>query len=248
MRVCDAFNERFGLNEPIPTQFVALLGQLAARRPGRLHPLRPTGHRDPHRAPAHDHRAGASTRSSSPPSSASSWASSPPSAATPRPTWSRCSCANLGVSIPIFVLALILQFVFAVRAWRDEDLFGVRIGLPPSGRLSPGLQFDTLVRGLGPRGPGRTAARRSSTSSRTSTPSTSWSRFQFEQLGRRRPAPHPAGHRAGHHPLAIIARITRSSPAGGARPRLHPHRARQGRVASASCCASTPSATPCCRS
>ena len=58
--------------------------------------------------------------------------------------------AILGVSVPIFVLALILQFVFAV--WLPgvtQDLFGVRIGLPPSGRLSPGLQFDTLAEAWG---------------------------------------------------------------------------------------------------
>ncbi|MGD8683370.1 MAG: ABC transporter permease [Chloroflexota bacterium] len=58
--------------------------------------------------------------------------------------------AILGVSIPIFVLALMLQFVFAVALpGITEDLFGVRLGLPPSGRLSPGLQFDTLVEAWG---------------------------------------------------------------------------------------------------
>jgi peptide/nickel transport system permease protein len=53
--------------------------------------------------------------------------------------------AILGVSVPIFVLALILQFIFAVALPSlTEGLFGVRIGLPPSGRLSPGLDFQTL--------------------------------------------------------------------------------------------------------
>src|SRR5688572_8358325 len=28
-QICDAFNERFGLNEPIPIQFVLYLGQIA---------------------------------------------------------------------------------------------------------------------------------------------------------------------------------------------------------------------------
>lgn len=58
--------------------------------------------------------------------------------------------AILGVSVPIFVLALLLQFVFAV--WlpgTTQDLFDVRIGLPPSGRLSPGLQFDTIPEAYG---------------------------------------------------------------------------------------------------
>jgi peptide/nickel transport system permease protein len=58
--------------------------------------------------------------------------------------------AILGVSIPIFVLALILQFVFAVAVpGITQGLFDVRLGLPPSGRLSPGLQFDTLVQAWG---------------------------------------------------------------------------------------------------
>jgi peptide/nickel transport system permease protein len=58
--------------------------------------------------------------------------------------------AIIGVSIPIFVLALLLQFVFAVAMPTvTNELFGQRIGLPPSGRLSPGLQFDTLVEAWG---------------------------------------------------------------------------------------------------
>ncbi len=51
--------------------------------------------------------------------------------------------AILGVSIPIFVLALILQFIFAVLL-KDTVL-----QLPPSGRLSPGLQFETLPQAFG---------------------------------------------------------------------------------------------------
>ena len=41
--------------------------------------------------------------------------------------------ANAGVSMPIFVLGLVLQYVFAVTL---KDTF---LALPPSGRLSPGL-------------------------------------------------------------------------------------------------------------
>ena len=40
--------------------------------------------------------------------------------------------ANLGVSIPIFVLGLLLAFVFAML------LKGTPFALPPSGRLTPG--------------------------------------------------------------------------------------------------------------
>ena len=41
--------------------------------------------------------------------------------------------ANAGVSMPIFVLGLVLQYLFAVTL---KDTF---FALPPSGRLSPGL-------------------------------------------------------------------------------------------------------------
>jgi peptide/nickel transport system permease protein len=41
--------------------------------------------------------------------------------------------ANVGVSIPIFVLGLLLAFVFAIL------LKGTPLALPPSGRLSPGV-------------------------------------------------------------------------------------------------------------
>jgi peptide/nickel transport system permease protein len=51
--------------------------------------------------------------------------------------------ANLGVSIPIFVLGLLLQYVFAVA------LRGTPFALPPSGRLSPGVRFDTIPEAWG---------------------------------------------------------------------------------------------------
>ena len=41
--------------------------------------------------------------------------------------------ANIGVSMPVFWLGLMLQFVFAVKL---RDTF---LALPPSGRLSPGV-------------------------------------------------------------------------------------------------------------
>lgn len=47
--------------------------------------------------------------------------------------------ANFGVSIPVFVLGLVLQYLFAVLL-RDTPL-----GLPPSGRTSAGLQITPLV-------------------------------------------------------------------------------------------------------
>jgi peptide/nickel transport system permease protein len=47
--------------------------------------------------------------------------------------------ANLGVSIPIFVLGLILAYVFAIL------LKGTPISLPPSGRLTSGVTAPMLV-------------------------------------------------------------------------------------------------------
>jgi peptide/nickel transport system permease protein len=51
--------------------------------------------------------------------------------------------ATLGVSIPIFVLGLLLQYLFAVV------LRGTPFSLPPSGRLSPGQQFLTIPEAWG---------------------------------------------------------------------------------------------------
>ena len=47
--------------------------------------------------------------------------------------------ANLGVSTPVFVLGLLLAFIFAVLL-KDTPL-----SLPPSGRLSPGVNVRSLV-------------------------------------------------------------------------------------------------------
>jgi peptide/nickel transport system permease protein len=47
--------------------------------------------------------------------------------------------ANLGVSIPVFVLGLLLAFVFAVL------LKDTPFALPPSGRLSPGVSITPLA-------------------------------------------------------------------------------------------------------
>ena len=47
--------------------------------------------------------------------------------------------ANIGVSMPVFVLGLLLQFVFAVL------LKGTPFAMPPSGRLSSGVEVLSLV-------------------------------------------------------------------------------------------------------
>ncbi|MBX3031331.1 MAG: ABC transporter permease [Chloroflexi bacterium] len=51
--------------------------------------------------------------------------------------------ANLGVSIPVFVLGLVLQYVFAVV------LRGTPFALPPSGRLTAGVQATPLAEAWG---------------------------------------------------------------------------------------------------
>lgn len=56
---------------------------------------------------------------------------------------STMTIATLGVSIPIFVLGLLLQYLFAVQ------LRGTPLALPPSGRLSPGLSFQTIPEAWG---------------------------------------------------------------------------------------------------
>jgi peptide/nickel transport system permease protein len=47
--------------------------------------------------------------------------------------------ANLGVSIPVFVLGLLLAYVFAIL------LKGTPFALPPSGRLTPGVEVVPLA-------------------------------------------------------------------------------------------------------
>jgi peptide/nickel transport system permease protein len=51
--------------------------------------------------------------------------------------------ANLGVSIPVFVLGLIFAYLFAVV------LKGTPFALPPSGRLSPGIDVIPLAKAWG---------------------------------------------------------------------------------------------------
>lgn len=51
--------------------------------------------------------------------------------------------ANIGVSMPVFWLGLMLAYVFAL-VFRDTPLF-----LPPSGRLSPGISLPPLARAWG---------------------------------------------------------------------------------------------------
>ena len=60
--------------------------------------------------------------------------------------------ANLGVSIPVFVLGLLLAYVFAIV------FKGTFLALPPSGRLTAGTQSVTHRGRVGSRQPRRAAA------------------------------------------------------------------------------------------
>jgi peptide/nickel transport system permease protein len=140
--ICNAFNERYGLNEPIPVQFVLYLGQLARLDLGdSIRQGRPVTDILIERLPTTIELAFYSLLFASLVGIALGLA-----AALRRNSKTDVSMmvgATLGVSIPIFVLGLLLQFLFAVV------LRGTFLQLPPSGRLSPGQPFDTIPEAWG---------------------------------------------------------------------------------------------------
>ncbi len=112
--------------------------------------------------------------------------------------------ANLGVSTPVFVLGLLLAFIFAVL------LKGTPFALPPSGRLSPGVTVTPLAVAWGMQnleGPPRAILDFVSNMYIVNSLLTA----QWDKLvdaGRHLILPAIA---VGTIPLAIIARMTRSS-------------------------------------
>lgn len=136
--ICRDFNARFGLDQPIPIQFVAYLGQLATGNLGdSIRQGRPVAAILIERLPVTLEltlfallfaivvgvtlgRLSAMRRNS------------PLDVAT-------MFIANLGVSIPVFVLGLLLAYLFAVI------LRGTPLALPPSGQLSAGIGFQPLA-------------------------------------------------------------------------------------------------------
>lgn len=112
--------------------------------------------------------------------------------------------ANLGVSMPVFVLGLFLQFIFALI------LKGTFLSLPPSGRLSAGVEVQSLVQVWGLAG--TTGILRgvldflSGIYTFTALITGQWA--AFVDAARHLILPAIA---LGTIPLAIIARITRSS-------------------------------------
>ncbi|MGH2446462.1 MAG: ABC transporter permease [Candidatus Limnocylindria bacterium] len=140
--ICSAFNARFGLNEPIPVQFLEYLGQLARGDLGdSIRQGRPVAEILLERLPVTLEltlfalifavivgvtlgRLSAMRRNS------------PVDVAT-------MFVANLGVSIPVFVLGLLLAYIFAVA------LRGTPFALPPSGQLSSGIPHLSLAEAWG---------------------------------------------------------------------------------------------------
>jgi peptide/nickel transport system permease protein len=140
--VCEAFNERFGLNEPIPVQFVLYLGQLARFDLGdSIRYGRPVTEILMERLPTTVELAVYALLFASVVGIALGLAAA--LRRNSKTDVSTMMLATLGVSIPIFVLGLLLQYIFAVA------LRGTFFRLPPSGRLSPGRQFDTIPEAWG---------------------------------------------------------------------------------------------------
>jgi peptide/nickel transport system permease protein len=140
--LCAAFAERFGLNKPLPEQFLIYAGSLAAGDLGSsIRFGRPVSDILLERLPvtveltlvalAFAAFFGillgllSATRRNSPIDVGT------------------MVVANLGVSTPVFVLGLLLAFVFAVL------LKDTPFALPPSGRLSPGVSVVPLTKSLG---------------------------------------------------------------------------------------------------
>jgi ABC-type dipeptide/oligopeptide/nickel transport system permease component len=136
--ICNAFNERHGLNDPVPVQFVSYLGDLARGDLGSsIRQGRPVAQILRERLPltleltllallfavvAGIGLGLVSARRRNSPADVGTMV-----------------LANLGVSIPVFVLGLVFAFLFAV-VLRDTPL-----SLPPSGRLSAGVQVMPLA-------------------------------------------------------------------------------------------------------
>ena len=150
--VCDAFMERTGLNKPIPIQFVYYFGRVLTGDLGdSIRFGRPVTDMLMERLPVTIELAllsllVATTVGMTLGVIAAYWQNSPIDAGT-------MVFANLGVSVPIFVLGLLAAYLFAV-VLKDTPF-----SLPPSGRLQAGLIVKTIpeawgMEGLG--GPPRT--------------------------------------------------------------------------------------------
>jgi len=145
--ICNAFNIRYGLDRPLPVQYVAYIGQILTGDLGTsIRFNRSVADMLVERLPVTLEltiyallfatvvgiflgRVSAIRRNS------------------PADTGTMI-VANLGVSIPVFVLGLALAYLFAVV------LKGSPIALPPSGRLTPGTDVIPLAEAWGLQGLG----------------------------------------------------------------------------------------------
>jgi peptide/nickel transport system permease protein len=136
--VCDAFIVRYGLDQPIPVQFVKYLEQLAAGDLGEsIKHSRPVTTLLVERLPTTVELT----------LFAMIFAIGVGIPLGLISAYRRNSAidvgtmifANLGVSIPVFVLGLVLAYIFAII------LKDTPISLPPSGRLSSGVTVEPLV-------------------------------------------------------------------------------------------------------
>lgn len=136
--ICDAFIARYGLDKPIPTQFAIYMGDVARGDLGEsIRFGRPTTALIAERLPVTIELAmialifatifGVTLGIIS-----AYWRNSPADLAT-------MVGANIGVSIPIFVLGLLLAYTFGVL------LKGTPFALPPSGRLSAGMDVPDIA-------------------------------------------------------------------------------------------------------
>jgi peptide/nickel transport system permease protein len=200
---CADFKARYGLDQPLPAQFVAYLGQVASGDLGTsIQHRRPVTELIVLRLPTTIELAllallfavsvgvplgviSAMRRNSS-------------------ADVGTMLFANVGISIPVFVLGLMLSYLFAVT------LKGTPFALPPSGRLSSGVEVVPLVEVWGLEGvQGIPRALLDFVSGIYTL--TALITFQWEALVdsfRHLILPAIA---LGTIPLAIIARITRSS-------------------------------------
>lgn len=139
---CFDFRQRFGLNEALPVQFVIYLGDLAT---GNLGTSIKTGEpvtqilveRLPTTVELTFYALIFAVFVGVPLGIISAYRrNSSADVAT-------MAVANLGVSIPVFVLGLVLAYVFAII------LKGTPFSLPPSGRLTAGFSFETIPEAWG---------------------------------------------------------------------------------------------------
>ncbi len=137
-QVCDAFLERYGLNEPIPVQFVYYFGRVLTGDLGdSMRFGRPVTDMLMERLPVTIELALLSLMVATIVGVilgvvAAYWQNTPIDVGT-------MIFADLGVSIPVFVLGLLAAYLFAV-VLKDTPF-----ALPPSGRLQPGMRPTAIA-------------------------------------------------------------------------------------------------------